>query len=903
LAGQLFLLDGYAMLYRAHFAFINNPLVNSRGETTSALFGMTLQLEHLLEECRPEYLAFVFDTPKPTFRHALYPAYKATRDKMPEDMRCQIPWARQLLEEGFRIPILELEGYEADDVIGTLAHRAVEEGFEAVIVSGDKDFYQLIGEKIKIYNQRPKGEASEWVGLDNASDRMGVPAGKTVDMLSLMGDSADNVPGVRGIGKVTARKLLEKYSSLDDIYGHLEEIEPESLRKKLAESKDDAFLSRDLVTIRTNLQIGLDPETMRIKGPDKERLGELFARFEFRSLYQRFGLEQKAIEKEQGFQKVDKKYLLVDSLEMLERVVGEIRRAGRFAVDVETTGLDPVAADLVGISLSFKPHQACYIPVGHEGGPNLKLEEVQKLLGPVLKDEKIGCVGQNIKYDMIVLSRFGMEVRGVVGDPMIASYILDPGGRSHGLNALAESVLRHKMITYEEVAGRGREQKPLSKVPVKEVCEYSCEDADIALLVADKLEQRLRAEEELDRLYRSVELPLITVLARMETNGVAIDVPYLSSLSRQMEVRLAELEKRVFSLAGHEFNVNSTQQLAQVLFEELGIKPKKKTKTGYSTDSTVLAQLSAEHELPGVILELRELAKLKSTYVDALPRQVNPRTGRIHTSFNQMVTATGRLSSSNPNLQNIPIRTEEGRTIRKGFIPGAKDRVLLSADYSQIELRILAHLSGDQAMIEAFTKGMDVHTETASRLFGLRPDEVKPEHRGRAKTINFGVLYGMGAHRLSNELKIPFRVAQKFIDDYFDRFPLIRDYIERQKAAACEQGWVSTILGRRRKLPEITSSNRMTRENAERMALNTPIQGSAADLIKVAMIEVDKKLARHWPEAKMIIQVHDELVFDVPASSAEDVGEEVRSLMENAIRLKVPVKVDLGSGRNWLECK
>jgi len=897
LASQLFLLDGYALLYRAHFAFINNPLVNSRGEVTSAVFGLTLSLKRLLDECNPTYLAVVMDPKTPTFRHERYPAYKATREKMPEEMKSQLPWARKLLEEAFRIPIFEMDRFEADDVIGTMACLASKQGLEAVIVSGDKDFYQLIGERIKLYNPRGRGEEAEWVDLTNASDRLGVPPEKVIDLLSLMGDSADNVPGVKGIGKVTARKLLASYDSLEDIYDHLEEISPLGVRSKLEQGREDAFLSRELVTIQTGLPVSLDLEVLHLEEPDMQVLEEMFDRLEFRSLKERFGL---SAPKTKG---PAKDYRLVDSLEMLEKVAAEIRAAGRFAVDVETTSLDPFSAVLVGISLAYKPHQAYYVPVAHADYDNLSLREVMGLLRPLLEDEAIGCVGQNIKYDMIVLERHGSRVHNIVDDPMLASYLLDPGRRSHSLDALASSLLEHKMISYGEVTGKGKQQVTFDLVPVEKATEYSCEDADITLIVADKLGGQLKKEPELDRLYREVELPLVSVLARMETAGVALDVPYLRKLSKQMEDKLDRLETRVFELAGHEFNVNSTQQLAQVLFEELGIKPRKKTKTGYSTDSKVLTELSLEHELPEVLLALREVAKLKSTYVDALPRQVNEVTGRVHTSFNQVVAATGRLSSSNPNLQNIPIRTEEGRIIRKGFIPGSKYSVLLCADYSQIELRILAHLSGDEAMIESFTRGVDIHLQTASRLFGLVPEEVSPEHRSRAKTINFGVLYGMGAHRLSNELKIPFKEAKKFIDDYFDRFPKIREYIDTIKEQARKHGWVSTILGRRRNLPQINSANRQQRENSERMALNTPIQGSAADLIKVAMLAVDKKLAEDFPQARMILQVHDELVFEVPASQAEDLGRAVSELMEQAMELKVPIKVDFGIGANWLECK
>jgi len=898
LASQLFLLDGYALLYRAHFAFINNPLTNSRGEVTSAVFGFTLALKRLLDDCSPAYLAVVLDSKAPTFRHLRYPEYKATREKMPEEMRAQIPWARKLLEEAFRIPIFEMEGFEADDVIGTMATLASEQGLETVIVSGDKDFYQLIGTSVKLYNPRGRGEEADWVDLTNASERLGVPPERVIDLLSLMGDSADNVPGVRGIGKVTARKLLTDYGGLDDIYEHLDSISPAGVRSKLEQGREEAYLSRELVTIRTDLPLTLELEALRLKGPDEQVLEEIFDRLEFRKLKERFGL---GLPKTTGDPAKD--YRLVNSIETLKQVAEQIRAAGRFAVDVETTGLDPVSAGLVGISLSCKPHQAYYVPVAHAEGNNLPLDEVIALLRPLLEDRAIGCVGQNIKYDMIVLERHGAKVENIADDPMLASYLLDPGPRSHGLDALAESLLSHKMISYAEVAGKGRQQVSFDQVPLEKASEYSCEDADITLLVAGKLAGQLKAESELDRLYHEVELPLVPVLARMEMAGVALDVPYLNELGSRMEEKLGRLEARVFELAGHEFNVNSTQQLAQVLFEEMGIKPRKKTKTGYSTDSTVLAELSLEHELPEVILELREVAKLKSTYVDALPRQVNPATGRVHTSFNQVVAATGRLSSSNPNLQNIPVRTEEGRRIRRGFIPGSKEMVLLCADYSQIELRMLAHLSGDEAMIEAFARGVDIHLQTASRLFGLAAEEVSPEHRARAKTINFGVLYGMGPHRLSNELKIPFAEARKFIEDYFDRYPKIREYIDTVKNGARERGWVSTILGRRRKLPQINSANRRQRENAERMALNTPIQGSAADLIKVAMLAVDKKLAGEFPQARMIIQVHDELVFEVPASQAEEVGRAVSELMEQAMELRVPIKVDFGIGPNWLECK
>ncbi|MBW7996977.1 MAG: DNA polymerase I [Candidatus Glassbacteria bacterium] len=897
-AERLVLLDGYAMLYRAYFAFINNPRRTSRGENTSAVFGMLLQLGKLMEDCEPTYLALVMDTSKPTFRDKLYPDYKATREKMPEEMREQIPWARELMTEGLRVPIIELDGYEADDVIGTLSRRAEAEGVECVIVSGDKDFHQLITDKVLLYNRKGRGEESEWVGPDNAGERLGVPPEKTVDFLALTGDSSDNVPGVKGVGKVAAARLLAQYDSLDDIYDHLGEIPQKGLRNKLEEGRESALLSRQLVTIITDLDIDLDWDDLKVCEPDREKLSELFEKLEFRTLRGRFGLEPVVKKTEM----VEKDYRLVKDRRELEQVVAELVRAKKFAVDVETTGLDPISVELVGISLSCREHSGWYIPVAHSQGVNVELATVREVLGPVLADESVGCVGQNIKYDFVVLERAGLPVRGIVGDPMIASYLLDPGLRSRKLDALAENLLGYRMKSYTEVAGEGKEQVTFDMVGLDEATFYSAEDADITLIIENLLDRRMK-DEGLEKLYREVELPLIPVLARMEMEGVALDVPCLESMSGQMELRLNALKQKAWELAGHEFNVNSTQQLATILFDELGIKPVRKTKTGFSTDSAVLEQLWNEYPLPGIMLELREVAKLKSTYVDSLPQQVNRRTGKVHTSFNQMVAATGRLSSNNPNLQNIPIRTEEGRAIRKAFVPSAPNRLLLCCDYSQIELRILAHLSGDESMIEAFTRGVDIHTETSARLFGLDPSAVTPQHRARAKTINFGVLYGMGPHRLSNELKIPYKEARQFIDDYFARFPKIREYLDSQVAQAREQGWVSTIMGRRRKLPDINSGNRVQRQSAERMALNTPIQGSAADLIKVAMIEVDRELAKKFPEAKMILQVHDELVFDVPEGQVDSVAELVVDLMENAYTLDVPVKVDLGTGRNWLECK
>ena len=898
---KLYLLDGYAMLYRAHFAFINNPLINSRGENTSAVFGTVLSLKRILDECRPDYIAMVFDSKEPTFRHERYKEYKATREKMPEDMRSQIPWARKLIEEAFRIPVLEMPGYEADDIIGSMCRIAEKNGVDTVIVSGDKDFYQLINGHVSLYTPRGRGEDAEIVTLANADERLGVPPEQVIDYLALVGDSADNVPGVKGIGKVTAVKLLTQFRNLEEVYDGIDDIKQDSVRKKLLESRDNAVLSKELVTIVTGLDLEFSPEKLKAEDQNLDVLEEIFDRLEFRTLKSRFGLqpgrEHKAAKKD---------YRLVGSLGELDGIIEKISAAGRFAVDTETTALDPMQAELVGVSLAWEPDRAYYIPVAHKQKErNLPRAEVLGRLKKILGEtgNMPESVGQNIKYDFIVLARSGLKIGPPKDDPMLASYILDPGQHRHNLDYLADILLEHKMIKYGDVTGKGKSQVTFDEVDVDTACKYAAEDADVTLQIADKLVERFEDEPELEKLYREVELPLINVLARMEMTGVALDQPYLETLSGEMGEKLVHLEAKAHELAGHEFNLASTQQLATVLFEEKGIPPGKKTKTGYSTDSSVLESLADEHELPRVVLEYREIAKLKSTYVDALPLAVNAVTGRVHTSFNQIVAATGRLSSQDPNLQNIPIRTEEGRKIRRAFIPSEPGRVLISADYSQIELRMLAHLCGDPAMIEAFSGGVDIHTQTASRLFGVMPENVTVEHRSRAKTINFGVLYGMSAHRLSRELKIPFREAKKFIDDYFDRFPNIREWIEEQKEHARRKGWVSTILGRKRWLPEIKSANRVVRENSERIALNTPIQGSAADLIKLAMLNIDKRLAREFPDSHMIIQVHDELIFDVPVTSLDKVGAAVKQEMEGAMDLSVPIKVELGSGKNWLECK
>ncbi len=892
----IFFIDGYALLYRSYFAFLRNPLTTSGGENVSAIYGFINSLIKIIREHRPHYLCLVFDTREPTFRHKLYPAYKATREKMPDDLADQIHRTREIAEV-MRIPIVELPGYEADDVIGTLTKKAVDRGLEAVIVSGDKDFYQLVRKGVKLYDPRKTGKEDEWVGVDNARQKFGVPAEMVRDVLALMGDSSDNVPGVPGVGEKTAVKLMKEYGSIDEIYSKLEMVSSKSVREKLRNNRDSAYFSRDLVTIRVDLPVELDLESFRTEDPDEKRLYEILNELEFHALKKRLDLSVDHRE-----QAAEGTYLLVDTISQLTGIIAGIEKYGFCSVDLETTSLDPISADIVGISLSFEEGAGYYIPLGHEEGENLDGEEVLTALKSMLESGKIRKIGQNLKYDASVLSGHGINLKGIFFDTMIAAYLLDPERRSYGLDNLVSSYLRHTMKSYNEVTGTGKQRISFSRVPVTIARDYSCEDADFTLRLQGLLEPQL-VDKELFDLFQRVEVPLITVLMDMERTGVSIDVPFFSRFSDRMGSMLVDVEDKIFEMAGCSFNINSTKQLSAVLFGELKLPVVKKTKTGYSTDSEVLEILSRDYDIAGNLLEYRELTKLKNTYVDALPKQVHPTTGKVHTSFNQVATATGRLSSSDPNLQNIPIRTELGREIRRGFIPGGKGRLLVTADYSQIELRIVAHVSGDENMISAFNFGADIHRQTAALVFGVKQEEVTKELRSRAKEINFGVIYGMGPFGLSRRLGIPLDEAKVFIDNYFERYRGVKAFIDRTVEEAKEKGYVTTLLGRRRYLPGIGSKNRNVREFATRTAINSPVQGTAADLIKLAMIDIHKELEPSKLDAKMIIQVHDELVFDVAEPDVDDLTRLVRRKMEGALDLVVPVTVDIGVGENWYSCK
>jgi len=918
-APRLFLVDAYALIYRAFFAFINRPLTNSRGENTSAPFGFANFLLSVRESHRPDYLAIVFDKGM-SQREEIYPEYKATREKMPDELAASLPRIRAIVE-GFNDPVVEVDGYEADDVIGTLAVKARDAGLEAVIVSGDKDLYQLVSPGIHLLNPGrggPTGVEPEWVDESNAHEKFGIPPGQIPDYLALVGDSSDNVPGAPGIGPKTAVKLLKEYGNLNEILDHASDLSGKRARESLTENAEQVRLSRRLVTLQLDVPVDLDLDRLKVQAPNREDLRKLFVELEFRRLAERFaesgdagsGLAREAEE-------IPVRYTLVDDPDEVARLVGLIRKAGAVSVDTETTSQSPTQADLVGISLAWTPGEAFYLPFGHRRTGELALDDVSdgapgnlpplseasmRPLVEMLEDSSVEKIGQNLKYDLIVLERAGVGLRGVSFDTMVASYVLDPNRRQHGLDGLSVSLLGHRMIPYSEVAGKGKSQISFAEVGLDRAVDYACEDADYTLRLRDLFLPQLR-EQKLDDLFRRLEIPLVSVLARMEANGILIDVPFFQDMNRSLEAKLAEIEAGIISAAGEDFNLNSTPQLREVLFEKLGLPVIKKTKTGPSTDASVLEELAGMgHDLPTQLLEYRQLEKLRNTYVDAIPRLVNPATGRIHTSFNQTVAATGRLSSSDPNLQNIPIRTELGREIRKGFI-AQEGHLFFGADYSQVELRILAHFSGDDAFVDAFRRGIDVHRQTASVIFGVELEQVTSEMRARAKTINFATLYGQGDFSLAKQLGISREEAKEFIQEYFDRFAGVRTFLDEQVALAKDRGYVETLSGRRRYVPEIRDRNWNVRQFGERIAQNTPIQGTAADLIKEAMIRVQNALEKRFPESWLLLQVHDELLLEVPEEDVGQVGAMVVEEMESALTLDVPLAVETGVGESWFACK
>jgi len=884
----LYLIDGSSYIYRAYYAI--RHLSSPSGFPTNALYGFTQMLLKVLKDRRPEHVAVVFDAGRTTFRNALYPDYKANRASMPDDLVPQISPIKEMVR-AFNIPALELPGFEADDIIGTIARVCREEELPVMVVTGDKDLMQIVTDSVRLLDTMKDKES----GPPEVVERFGVGPELVIDILGLAGDSSDNIPGVPGIGEKTAMKLIQEFGSLDELLARAGEVKGKT-GERLREFADQARLSRQLATIDDHTPIHFDLADFAASAPDNRRLAELFKEYGFTTLMREL-TSQATLSTEE--------YRTVTTAAELERLVAELTRAGEFAFDLETTSLNPLEADIVGLSFSHRDHEAYYIPVGHRGagaGEQLPLATVLDALRPLFTDPERRIVGQNIKYDYQVLRRAGITLAGVWCDTMVAAYLHNPSRLSQGLDSLSVEFLDHKMISYAEVTGKGKEQKNFADVAVAAASRYACEDADATFLL-HRLFLPMLAKEGMTGLFRELEMPLVTILAEMELAGVRLDLDLLGELSARFGGELARLEESICALAGGPFNINSPKQLGEILFERLKLPTgkKTKTKTGWSTNVEELERLAeAGHEIARQILQYRSMSKLKSTYTDALPKMVDPVTGRVHTSYNQTVTATGRLSSSEPNLQNIPVRTEEGRLIRHAFIaePG---HLLLSADYSQIELRVLAHLSEDRVFCDAFARDEDIHTRTASEVFGLFPEMVTPEMRRQAKTINFGVIYGQGAFSLAKQLGVARKVAEDFIDSYKARHSGAIAFLDRCVRLAEEQGFVTTLLGRRLPIPDIASSNFNVKSYAQRNAINYPIQGSAADIIKRAMVNIDARLRREGLKSRLIMQVHDELVFEVPENELVAMEQLVVHEMEHAVPLRVPLKVDMSYGRNWSE--
>ncbi len=895
---KLILIDGTALAYRNHFSMIRNPLRNSKGMNTSGLFGLLNSLIKIIREEKPDYLIVAFDAPTKTFRHDMYDDYKSTRAKMPDELRELIPAIKRAVD-ALNIPVYEVAGVEADDVVGTLAQMAKRNELDVVIYTGDKDFLQLLEPGIEMLSPGRANKPDKLWTVENAHEKFGVRADRILDLLALMGDSSDNIPGVMGIGEKTAVALLKEWDSLDNIYENLDSIKP-SVRKKLEESKKLAYLSKELARIRTDLSLEFDLDKSQLSEPDETKLIPLLQEYEMNSLVRRFFPEHT----DTG--KGSEDYKLVGSIEELEAIVDKLLQADKFALDTETTSENPMRAELVGISLCLEPNSGWYVPLAHHAGgglfeheANLPKNKALSLITKLFASNAVK-IGQNIKYDIKVLRRAGIEVEGKLFDTMIAAYLLDPGTHQHGLDSLALKYLGHQMTKFSDVAGKGKKQKTFDQIELEVAAKYSCEDVDITMRLENLFAPRLH-ELQLWELFQKIEMPLVRALTDMEMTGIRLDTEKLLEIGKTARETMNDVAAKIFAIAGEEFNLDSPKQLSHILFDKLGLPTKRKTKTGFSTDAGVMEQLAFEgFEIADYIVEYREMAKLLNTYIEALPRMINPDTGRIHTSLNQTVAATGRLSSSIPNLQNIPIRGEFGAQIRECFVPKA-DWKLMSADYSQVELRLMAHFSEDSNMIEAFRQNLDIHSFTASLISGIPIGEIDKNLRRTAKTVNFGVIYGQSAFALSQQLRIPFGEAELFIESYFARYPGVKDFIASIETFVEEHGYVETIMGRRRYLPEIDSDSHQMRQAAKRAAVNTPLQGSAADIIKKAMLGISQKLHDSKLSAKMLLQVHDELLFEFPLEEEDILRQLVKSGMENVIELRVPLIVDIGIGDNWGE--
>jgi len=887
---KLVLIDGNSLLYRSYYAI--RFLTSSKGFPTNAIYGFVTTLKKLITQENPDYLAIVFDTKGPTIRHKLHKDYKAHRKPMPEDLIIQIPVLKKIIE-AMNIPTYEYENYEADDVIGSLACRATKQGIHSVIVTTDKDLLQTVTPTTTVYNP------SKDIHLDEkgVKEIFGVMPSQVIDVLALWGDASDNIPGIPGIGEKTSKNLIKQYGSLDNILSHLDQIAKENLRKKIEDHLEELQLSRRLATLETALDIEFNKADLALSSPNREELAALFQELDFSSL---------ASDYMKASQEKQKEYQLILDEVQLRQLVTDIKKSKGVALDTETDSPFPTHARLVGMSFAVKPHQAFYLPLQHDyaGAPEqIPKDTAFAILNEVLTNPKIKKLGQNIKYDFIVLRREGLTLQGLDLDTMVLSYLLEPNWGKHNLNKLASAYLGVKTIPYHDVAGKGKSEVTMNAIDIAKVKPYACQDADLAWQLASSLWPRVR-EKKLDGLYQAIELPLITVLSYMEMWGVKLDSQALNKLSQDLQLDIDTLSDKIYALSGEEFNINSPQQLATILFDKMGLEPMRKTRKtrSHSTDMGVLQELAKTYPIAQHILEYRQFTKLKSTYADALPKLINPKTGRIHTSYNQTVAATGRLSSSDPNLQNIPVRGELGKKCRQAFIP-EPGHVFLSADYSQIELRVLAHLSGDPMLIETFLHDRDVHQDTAEKVFKDASSLYPEEQRHRAKIINFSLIYGTSAFSLAKELGTSTAEAQAFIDLYFEKYPKVKDFLDKSVSDAKEKGYSETLFGRIRPVPELRHDNRIIQNAGRRIALNTPIQGTAADLMKKAMIDIWREIERRRFKSKMILQVHDELVFEVPDDECDKIEALVRDKMENVYEMKVPLKVRLGWGINWAESK
>lgn len=918
---KLFLLDAYALIYRAYYAFIKNPRINSKGFNTSAILGFVNTLEEVLRKENPTHIGIAFDPSGPTFRHEAYEAYKAQREETPEAIRQSVPVIKDIIR-AYHIPILEIAGYEADDVIGTLATEAGKRGINTYMMTPDKDYGQLVSEHVFMYRPKYGDKDFEVMGVEEVKAKFDIQSPlQVIDMLGLMGDTADNIPGCPGVGEKTAQKLIAQFGNIENLLAHTDELKG-AIKKKVEENKEQITFSKFLATIKTDVPIALDMEALKREEPDEEELRRLFEMLEFRSLIDRviktekkapsspaaqpdlfgfFAEEDTADAKNSILTRLEDlsyDYQLVDNKEEMAILAEKLLAQNFFSLDTETTGIDPITAELVGMSFSFAENQAFYVPVPANREEALTIVNIFK---PAFENPDSLKIGQNIKYDLIMLANYGVTLKGKMFDTMIAHYVLQPELR-HGMDYLAEIYLKYETIKIEELIGaKGKKQGNMRDLAPEAVYKYACEDADVTLKLKQVLENELETNG-VKKLFEEIEMPLVPVLAYMERNGVRIDTDALKETSRHFTARMNQIEEEVHQLAGMEFNIASPKQVGEVLFDRLKIVEKaKKTKTGqYVTSEEVLESLRGKHEIVGKILEHRGLKKLLGTYIDALPQLINPATGRIHTSFNQTVTATGRLSSSNPNLQNIPIRNEDGKEIRKAFIPD-EGCEFFSADYSQIELRIMAHLSNDPHMIEAFQKDQDIHAATAAKIYKVKLEEVTREQRSKAKTANFGIIYGISVFGLAERLNVDRKEAKALIDGYFENYPNVKAYMDQSIQEAREKGYIETIFKRKRYLPDINSKNAVVRGYAERNAINAPIQGSAADIIKVAMIRIYQRFQEEGIRSKMILQVHDELNFSVLPKEKEKVQQIVISEMEAAYKMKAPLRADHGWGHNWLE--